>query len=187
MIETKELAEICGVSLKSVTKWAARNGVSKVGYRWNFTPNDCRKLFEYYKVEPDELPLNLINEPLNENEQELPLNEDIEESKEQSYEEHSTSSKLIEANEQLVEAYKRQVEILQEQVRIQGEQLEEKDKQIANQSAQITELISTNKALSASNAVHVASDKKDILLAEPQNSDNQEIDKKQPWWKKLFS
>ncbi len=51
-----------------------------------------------------------------------------------------------------------------------------------SQTEQISELISTNKALSASNAVQIASDKKEILLAE-----NNQEEKKRGFWARLFS
>lgn len=173
MISTKELASICGVSLKSITIWASKNGVKKQGRRWSFTPEDCRKLLEYYQIEPSELPLNLINEPFTRNEGELPSNEPIEEPNEPIYEDVSTISELIEANERLIESYKEQVEYLQEQIRT-------KDEQIANRDAQILELIATNKALSASNVIKEASEKSLLL------SDSNQEKKRKSIWKRLF-
>lgn len=175
MIDTKELASICGVSLKSITIWASKNGVKKQGRRWNFTPEDCRKLLEYYQIELSELPLNLVNEPFTLNEDKLPSNEPIEELNEPIYEDVSTNSELIEANERLIESYKEQVEYLQEQIRI-------KDEQIANRDAQISELITTNKALSASNVLKEA-EGKNLLVADTV----QEEKKRKSIWKRLFS
>lgn len=175
MIDTKELADICGKSLKAITEWAKKNGVKKSGYRWDFTSDDCRKLFEYYKVEVNELPLKLKNELNTENEDKLPLNESNEESNEDNYEDFSTIGEVYEANERLVEAYKEQIETLKEEVQTLRNLTTE-------QSKQISALIDTNKALSASNAVQIASDKKEILLG---GNDAQEV-KKKSFWQRVF-
>lgn len=172
MIDTRELATLCGVSLKSITVWASKNGVRKNGYRWDFSPKDCQKLFEYYQVEFDELPFTLKDELFTEDEGKLPLDE---ESNNLDFEDLSTSSNQNEAYELLIEAYKGQIETLQEQIRV-------KDEQLANKDKQISELITTTKALSASNAVQVASDKREMLLADS----SQETKQKKSWWKKIF-
>lgn len=179
MVDTKELAALCGVSTKSICDWAKRNGVAKKGYRWDFTHQDCQRLFEYYQVS---VPLNAVNEPFEEKEEvnyldesNSPSNEAFEVPNEANYEDSSTTSKLIEANEALVEAYKEQIDSLKEEIASLRGQLSTKDEQIA-------ELISTNKALSASNAVQVVADKKNSLLAEP----IQEKEKK-GFFRRLFS
>lgn len=78
---------------------------------------------------------------------------------------------------------------LAEAVKALTAQLEMKDKQIQGYQEevlklndQISSLLETNKALSASNALQVAADKKEKLLAEPK----EEQEPKKGFWKRLF-
>ena len=58
-----------------------------------------------------------------------------------------------------------------------------KELSTANQS-----LIETNKVLSATNAIKEAAEKKEILLAQPQETETEKepVSEKIPWWKKIF-
>lgn len=82
-----------------------------------------------------------------------------------------------ESESELIKEYREEIAFLKEQIAL-------KDEQIANRDNQISALITTNQALSASNAVQVASDKKELLLVE--DAKDSEPESKKGFWKRLF-
>lgn len=52
--KTDEIANKCGVSVRSVTDWAKRNNVSRKGRAWDFSEEDCAEILKYYGKKPDE-------------------------------------------------------------------------------------------------------------------------------------
>lgn len=195
MIDTKLLAETCGKSLKTITKWAAKNGVAKNGYRWDFSPDDCRKLFAEYNVDPNELPpavqMNLFTDEL----PELPSDELDNRADEPSDSTDSFTNEANDSNEQadnpneaLLESYKSQIELLQKQI-------EDYKEIIDDQHAEKMELIKTNreyvetiKALEASNAMREARETKEVLLVDSGGEIVQEKEEKQQTrWQKFKS
>lgn len=146
---TAEIAKWCGVSLKSVNNWAAKNGVSKVGRYWKFTAEDVERICSYYDKEP----LTVLNEPSGEDRN---LNEEVRESTEEPKEEKNSCS---ETNEEPEDPKEEVNEVLREEIAFLQEQLKIKDEQIAK-------LIDASKALSTSTAMITAADKKEILLSD---------------------
>lgn len=144
---TAEIANYCGVSLKSVNNWAAKNGVQKQGRYWAFTADDVKKICEYYSKEP----LEESNEPFTEDNEELEApneapNEGNEERKKIANE---AKEGIEEPREAIEEVYEAMVASLKEEISSLREQLKTKDEQINN-------LIETSREISAAHAITAA-------------------------------
>lgn len=62
---TKQIAEKCGKSIRSVCSWADKNNVKRDGRTWVFTDEDCAAILDYYNIStPNEA--NEANEASNE-------------------------------------------------------------------------------------------------------------------------
>lgn len=141
--KTAEIANYCGVSLKSVNNWAAKNGVQKQGRYWAFSADDVKRICEYYAKEP----LEESNEPFTEgNEEPEAPNEDNEERKNIDSE---PKEELEEPNKAIEEVYEAMIASLKEEVSSLRDQLKTKDDQINN-------LIETSREISAAHAITAA-------------------------------
>ena len=84
-----------------------------------------------------------------------------------------------------------QLSALQEQLRIKDKQIEDLQSTVNKQADTINGLIETNKALAASNAVQIAADKKELLIAPQESEQEQSVTSEQPkdkkgFWARLF-
>lgn len=76
------------------------------------------------------------------------------------------------------------VAALTKQLEIKDAQIAAYQEQVTTLTNQVSSLLETNKALSAANAVQIAADKKEKLLAEPKEEPQEQ--KKKGFWARLF-
>lgn len=88
-------------------------------------------------------------------------------------------------NKALLEQLTQQLEVLNNQLEAKDKQIQGYQEQVVALTEQVSTLLETNKALSATNAMQVAAEKKDKLLAEPQDAPAQQ-EEKVSFWRRLF-
>lgn len=144
---TAEIANHCGVSLKSVNNWAAKNGVQKQGRYWAFSADDVKSICEYYSKEP----LEESKEPFTEGneESEAPNEASNEGNEERKKLDTEAKEDTEESREAIEEVYEAMVASLKEEISSLREQLKTKDDQINN-------LIETSREISAAHAITAA-------------------------------
>ncbi len=97
----------------------------------------------------------------------------------------------IEPESSLVSLLEKQLATLQEQLEVKDKQIEELQGTISKQQSTIDNLIESNKALAAANAVQIAADKKPLLV-EPQEQTQEQVIESEPpqekkgFWARLF-
>lgn len=97
----------------------------------------------------------------------------------------------FEPESSLVSLLGKQLATLQEQLEVKDKQIEELQGTISKQQSTIDNLIESNKALAAANAVQIAADKKPLLV-EPQEQTQEQVIESEPpqekkgFWARLF-
>lgn len=175
---TKELAEICGVSSQSIRNFIKENNggeaTKEVRGRFVINENLARNVCEHFGKELPSQPKTKIE------------NEKSEPSKDEEVGDSGVAAPFL---LEQIRIKDEQIKALQEELKMSREsheeQLRAKDEQLRSRDEQIEKLLDTNKALSVSNAVQVAAEKKELLLVENQEEEKKEEPKK-GFWQRIF-
>lgn len=167
MITVREIADELGKTPQGVNKYLRTSGLQKKvvkdGNR-NLLPDDVAETVRNHFQKPTET----------ETKTETPVSE------QDKHESAPDNTPDI-----VIETLTEQLKVLQHQLEVCEGQLEIKDKQITALTEALANANETNKALSAANAVQIAADKKEILLAPPSDEEPPK-EKKKGFWSRLF-
>ena len=165
-MKVKDLAKLCGVSEQAIRQFYSRNNFTKVNGKWQPTEQEIESLLSYYQVNVSQVA--------------------------------KADESPIESDSDVISILGEQLSALQEQLKIKDQQIEELQSTISKQQGTIDNLIETNsnlvasnKALAATTALNTAAEKKELLLEQPSEQE-QEVEQPRKrtfkeWWHDLWN